>query len=167
MPDLEPRIEDHVLALDRVIEATPEEAYAAFTEPAQLDQWWGPDGYTTVTHAHDFRRGGVWHYTLVADPGSGGMDASVKAYYQRIEAPGLLAYRDTFVDETGTRFDGSPEIDVEIRFRAVADGTHVLMTSTFASSDLLQQIVERGMVQGLSQAFRNLDRLLARRRATN
>ena len=58
------RIDGQILSMRRLFDEPPAAVFAAFTEPDQLDRWWGPDGYTTTTHTLDLRRGGVWHYCL-------------------------------------------------------------------------------------------------------
>jgi uncharacterized protein YndB with AHSA1/START domain len=32
--------------------------------------WWGPNGFTTTTHAHDLRPGGQWDYTMHGPDGT-------------------------------------------------------------------------------------------------
>src|SRR4029077_14465459 len=46
------------LVVRKTIKATPERLFEAWTSPAQLEQWWGPDGVTCVDPAVDLRVGG-------------------------------------------------------------------------------------------------------------
>jgi uncharacterized protein YndB with AHSA1/START domain len=48
----------------RVFDAPHKLVFAAWTDPTHLAQWWGPDGFTTTTHAFDFRAGGVWRFVM-------------------------------------------------------------------------------------------------------
>lgn len=43
----------------RLLDAPRKLVFAAWTDPKHLAQWWGPNGFTTTTHAFDFRPGGV------------------------------------------------------------------------------------------------------------
>lgn len=59
----------------RLIKAPRERVWAAWTEPAQLGQWWGPKGFSVTTELFEFRVGGHWVFTMHGpnpEPGSGG-----------------------------------------------------------------------------------------------
>jgi uncharacterized protein YndB with AHSA1/START domain len=49
---------------ERVIEASPEQAWAAFADPARLARWWGPEGFSSTFDTFDLRPGGRWVFTL-------------------------------------------------------------------------------------------------------
>ncbi|TDU70650.1 uncharacterized protein YndB with AHSA1/START domain [Prosthecobacter fusiformis] len=38
--------------------------FEAFSDPAQLIQWWGPKGFTNTFHKFDLRPGGDWLFTM-------------------------------------------------------------------------------------------------------
>lgn len=61
--ELEPS-ELRELVTTRVFAAPPELLYRAWTEPAQLLQWWGPRGFTCTFHEFDLRLGGDWRFTM-------------------------------------------------------------------------------------------------------
>lgn len=157
-------IDDHVLTTRRTFDAPRDDVFAAFTDPDQLELWWGPEGYTTVTYELDLRRGGVWHYCLRAASEAVGADSCVKSWYQDVVIPERLHYRDTFVDGEGEQIAESPEFLVRIVFREVGDQTEVDMVTDFASSDQLQTVVAMGMIEGFTESFVRLDAALASRR---
>jgi len=39
-------------------------AYEAFANPAHLQRWWGPEGFTNTFHEFDLRTGGRWRLTM-------------------------------------------------------------------------------------------------------
>jgi uncharacterized protein YndB with AHSA1/START domain len=49
------------LTLKRRIGASPEKVYAAWTDPAQIARWWGPEQAETLSAALDARVGGRFH----------------------------------------------------------------------------------------------------------
>ena len=61
----------------RLIRAPRERVWEAWTDPGQLGQWWGPQGFSVTTHSFEFRVGGHWIFTMhgpdpdpnSADPG--------------------------------------------------------------------------------------------------
>jgi uncharacterized protein YndB with AHSA1/START domain len=52
------------LVLTRLIEAPVELVWEVFTEPEHIEQWFGPDGYTTKVAKMDVRTGGEWDLTI-------------------------------------------------------------------------------------------------------
>jgi uncharacterized protein YndB with AHSA1/START domain len=41
--------------------------FAAFSNPENLAQWWGPDGFSNEFHIFDFCEGGEWDFTMRTD----------------------------------------------------------------------------------------------------
>ncbi len=41
----------------------------AFTDPAKLKVWWGPDGFTNEIDHFDLRPGGRWLFTMINESG--------------------------------------------------------------------------------------------------
>ena len=60
-------IESRELVISRLIDASPETIYRAWTTPELLKQWWAPKPWTTVKVDMDFRSGGRFDFTM-ADP---------------------------------------------------------------------------------------------------
>ena len=60
----------NVIALTRVYEAPVQAVWEAWTNPAEVAQWWGPRGFTITTHSRDLRTGGYWHYTMHGPDGT-------------------------------------------------------------------------------------------------
>ena len=54
----------------RVFSVPRERLFEAFSDPKQLAQWWGPNGFTNTIVAFDFRPGGAWHITMRAPNGA-------------------------------------------------------------------------------------------------
>ena len=50
------------LQIKRFIKATPDRVYAAWTDPAQLKEWWGPEGVITRSLTADVRVGGKYRW---------------------------------------------------------------------------------------------------------
>src|SRR5688572_15011288 len=56
------KISDTATVMSRVFDATPEQIYKAFTDPAIVPKWWGPAYLTTVVVEMDVRVGGKWRF---------------------------------------------------------------------------------------------------------
>jgi uncharacterized protein YndB with AHSA1/START domain len=57
------------LQITRLIKARPQRVYAAWTDPVQLKQWFGPEDVQTHDFAADVRIGGKFHWHLTNQEG--------------------------------------------------------------------------------------------------
>ena len=57
------------LEIKRVIRAPRDRVYKAWTDPAQLREWWGPEGVRTTNLIGDVRVGGKYRWELVTSEG--------------------------------------------------------------------------------------------------
>ena len=80
---------DRHILVNRLIDAPRERVIAAWTDPAQVVQWWGPRGFRTTTTSMDMREGGVWRFTL---QGPDGTLYRHKLVYDVVLAPERLMY---------------------------------------------------------------------------
>ena len=48
------------LVLSRVFDAPRKMVWEAWTDPEQVAQWWGPNGFSTRIEEMDVRPGSVW-----------------------------------------------------------------------------------------------------------
>lgn len=48
----------------RVFDAPCERVFAAFSDPAQLARWWGPEGFANTIQEFDLRDGGRWRIVM-------------------------------------------------------------------------------------------------------
>lgn len=61
---------ERALEVSRIIDGPRRLVFDAFTEVQQLEQWWGPDGFTTTTRSFEFRPGGVWEFMMHGPDGT-------------------------------------------------------------------------------------------------
>ncbi|MGJ8584941.1 MAG: SRPBCC family protein [Marinosulfonomonas sp.] len=78
---------DKEIVIARVVDADRETAFEAWTDPAQIVQWFGPDGFQIESHEADIRAGGVWRFDMVAPDGT---RFSNRMDFLRVEAPNLI-----------------------------------------------------------------------------
>ena len=57
------------LEIKRVIRAPRDRVYKAWTDPAQLREWWGPESVRTTNLIGDVRVGGKYRWELVTSEG--------------------------------------------------------------------------------------------------
>jgi uncharacterized protein YndB with AHSA1/START domain len=75
--------------LSCIVEATPQRVFEAMTDPQQVSQWWGPEGFTCPEVTLDVRVGGA--YRIAMQPPEGELFHLVGEYLE-VQAPSRLAY---------------------------------------------------------------------------
>jgi uncharacterized protein YndB with AHSA1/START domain len=69
------------LEISRVINAPRARVYAAWTDPAQLKEWWGPENVQTRNFVTDARVGGKYQWDLVNQDGE---EMTVRGEYREL-----------------------------------------------------------------------------------
>jgi uncharacterized protein YndB with AHSA1/START domain len=109
---------DREIVLTRIIDATREDVFDAWTDPEQLAAWFGPNGLTIETHEIDVREGGVWRFDMV---GEGGLRYDNRMTFLRIERPRLIE-----VDHGSDKDDDPGKFRMLVTFDVQTDGKTVL-----------------------------------------
>lgn len=106
----------HELKYDREFGVTPDKLFAAWTDPALMAGWWGPQGMETPKPDLDVREGGKWRTVM---QNAGGDKNIVGGEYKKIDPPTHLSF--TWAWES----DGIPKGQslIEIDFEATSGGT--------------------------------------------
>ena len=141
------------ITVSRTFAAPRERVFRAFTDPADLAHWWGPEGWQTETLAHELVPGGVWRYVL---RGPEGMESWCKATYREVAPPERIVYRDEFLDKEGNTVAGLPTMVITVEFTEHDGKTAVTSATRFASEEDLQQVVAMGVAEGITQTWERL-----------
>ena len=86
------------LVLTRVFKAPRGPVFAAWTEPTQVAQWWGPNGFTNPVCELDVRPGGAVRIHM---RGPDGTVYPMTGVYQEIVEPDRLVFTSAALDESG------------------------------------------------------------------
>ena len=78
-----------ILHLEKVLHAPRERVFAAFVEPEQLAEWWGPAGFTTHSVDLDVRAGGRYRITMQPPDGEA---FHLCGAYSEVDQPRRLVY---------------------------------------------------------------------------
>ena len=106
------------IVLTRVIAAPRERVFQAWTDPAQIAQWFGPDGFKVETLECDLSVGGRWRFIYTGPDGTRWDNRMV---FLKIEAPRLIEI------EHGSDKDEDPgRFHVTVTFDEQSDGKTVL-----------------------------------------
>ena len=112
---------DRTIRIHRVLRATPEKVYRAFTEAAALSKWLPPYGFTCTVQHLEARVGGTFRMSF--HNFSSGHGHSFGGEYLELVPHQLIRYTDTFDDPNlpGT-------IEVTVKLTKVSCGTELHVT---------------------------------------
>lgn len=89
----------------RELDASPDVAWRAWSEPTLIRQWWSPVGFTCPRADVDFRVGGTTRVTMQAPPDYGGFSLHNRWTYTAITEPSRIEFVSTFADADGNVID--------------------------------------------------------------
>ena len=130
----------------------------AYSDPRQLEKFWGPPGWPATFSRHDFTPGGFSHYYMT------GPDGDKYCGYWRVlevDEPERFSFADGFAHEDFTPNTDLPESRNEYGFAPEGDGTRATFVATYATLEGLRQVLDMGMVEGATAALGQIDDLLA------
>jgi uncharacterized protein YndB with AHSA1/START domain len=158
MADLQATQTENTLVLTKIFDAPRELVFEMFKNPDHLAKWWGPTSWPATIKSFDFTPGGKWHYYMT---GPDGTQAWGMATFQEIDEPNQLTYIDAFCDENGVIDESLPQGQVTFTFGETDGKTTLTMTGTYKSAEDAKKLVEMGMVDGMTDTWNQLERLLA------
>ena len=140
---------DREIVLSRLLDAPRELVFAAWTDPKQVVQWWGPRGFTTTSHEMSVTPGGVWRFVM---HGPDGRDYKNKIIFTEVVKPERLVYHHAGEDEhEDVRFH------VTVTFQAQGRKTLLTMRSLFATAQERDEVITKyGATEGGKQTLERL-----------
>jgi uncharacterized protein YndB with AHSA1/START domain len=88
-------VSDRRFVHSRLVDATPEQVFAAFARPERLARWWGPDGFTSTFEEFDLRPGGSWRFVM---HGPDGTDHSNTNVFRVVDPPNRVEVEHVSAD---------------------------------------------------------------------
>lgn len=133
--------------ISREFDAPVEAVFRAWTEPEQIQAWWGPEGFHCETQSIDIRKGGEWRFVMIGPDG--------KAY------PNLISYQQIVPNErieysVGDGITAEPEFTAVTTFEDLGGRTRVTMRSTLPSAAERERVVGFGAIE---LGYSTLDKL--------
>jgi len=134
----------------------------AFTDPRQLERFWGPPGWPATFTSFDLRPGGRVDYHMTSPQGEfAGGSWEVLA----VDEGRSFEVNDSFVDENGEKRDGFPAMRMTFVFEPTDAGSRLTNTTYFTSAEALEQVIAMGAIEGSRMAMNQLDAVLQDLRA--
>lgn len=137
--------------------APVERVWSAFTDPSQLERFWGPPGWPATFREFDLSVGGRAVYHMTSPKGE---KSSGSWEFLSIDQPRGFEVIDSFVDDEGKPLDGFPAMRMSFSFEETEAGSRMVNTSFFDSAEALEQVVAMGAVEGSRMAMAQLDAVL-------
>jgi uncharacterized protein YndB with AHSA1/START domain len=137
----------------------PERAWLLWSDPRQLERWWGPPGFPATFTEHDFTPGGAARYFMTGPDG----EKNVAWFrFLRLDAPSEIELDDGFGETPGEEPPGMPPtMRINVRLEESYGGTRMTITTAFASLEAMEQSLAMGMQEGMALALSQVDAILA------
>lgn len=143
---------DREIVITRIVNASRERVWQAFTTPEALAQWWGPTGFTITTKAFDLKEGGDWVFMM---HGPDGRDYPNRVRFTRIIEPSRMEH-DHGGDDDRVLFQAVITLD------DLGEKTRVTLHSTFKTKEERDLVVkEYGAIEGGKQTLARLDEYMS------
>jgi uncharacterized protein YndB with AHSA1/START domain len=114
----------------RVYNAPVSAVWSAWVEPAQVEQWWGPRGFTLTTHHKHVQTGGTWDYVM---HGPDGKDYENNTVFHEVVDHVRMVY------DHGANADQPPLFRVTALFSEAGGKTTLDMRMQFPSAEAAAQ----------------------------
>ena len=138
---------DNSVSLHRVLKATPEKVYRAFTEPGAMAAWLPPYGFLCTVHEMDARVGGT--YKMSFTNFSTGSSHSFGGEYLEMKAAEFLKYTDKFDDPN---LPG--EMITSVWLKKVSVGTELKLTQEGIPSAIPAEACYLGWQESLDKLMK-------------
>jgi uncharacterized protein YndB with AHSA1/START domain len=144
------------LIITRVFDAPPEVVFKAWTDPKQMEQWWGPHRFTNPVCELDVRAGGAWRIVMRAPDG---VEYECGGVYSEVLAPQRLVFTNNAYDHEGKSL---LEGVTSVTFAAQDAKTKLTVETRMAGKVSYAAQMLAGMEAGWNQTLDRLADLVAK-----
>lgn len=138
--------------------ASRERLWEAYTDPRQIERFWGPVEWPATFTRHDVYVGGRSAYVMT---GPNGERSAGFWEFLAVEHGRFFEVRDGFADEAGEENSAMPSMRMTFVFEDTDRGSRLVTTTHFGSVDQLEQLLGMGMKEGMRSAMSQIDAVLA------
>jgi uncharacterized protein YndB with AHSA1/START domain len=135
------------VSLHRIIKATPEKVFRAFTDSTAIASWIPPYGFLCIVHEMEAKKGGAFRMSFTNF--STGNSHSFGGTYQEIRPNEFLMYTDRFDDPN---LPG--EMTTSVTLRKVIGGTELKITQEGIPSAIPAEMCYLGWQESLDKLTR-------------
>jgi uncharacterized protein YndB with AHSA1/START domain len=129
-----------------------------WSDPRQLERWWGPPTWPATFERHDVTVGGESQYYMT---GPSGEKARGWWRFTALDEPRSLEFEDGFSDDAGAPNPQMPTMRLRVDIEEAGAVTRMTVTTHFNNTAEMDQLVEMQMVEGMTEALGQIDAILA------
>jgi uncharacterized protein YndB with AHSA1/START domain len=141
------------------LDATVERAWQLWSDPRQLERWWGPPTYPATFVDHDLVPGGRVSYYMTGPEGD-----EHHGWWKvvAVDPPTRLELLDGFADETGSPVETEPITSMVVTITERDGGGALMALEThFPSVEAMEKLASMGMLEGITAALGQIEAILA------
>jgi uncharacterized protein YndB with AHSA1/START domain len=135
-----------------------ERLWEAYTDPRQIERFWGPEERPATFTRHDVFVGGRSLYFMT---GPDGTRSHGFWEFLAVDDGRSFEVRDGFADAEGRENTEMPSMRMTFSFEDTDAGSRLVTVTHFGSLDQLEQLIEMGMEDGMKSAMGQIDDVLA------
>ena len=143
---------DATLVITKVLNALAEDVFDAWTDPKQIAEWYGPEGFVNEIHVFEAREGG--EYRLTMNSPSGGIH-ELRGIFKTIQKPTKLVFTWAWVRGMGETGDEAETL-VTVELKPLGAKTEMTMTH----SGFVSEKSRDSHGKGWSSSFIKLEKIL-------
>ena len=128
--DQTPDTSDREIVSTRIFDASPDQLFQAWTDPAILALWWGPSGFRNTFEVFEPRPGGTWRFVM---HGPDGTDYQNESVFCELQNPTRIVFDHL----------SSPRFRVVATFDAMDKGTRLTFRMIFETSEMRDRVSDR------------------------
>jgi uncharacterized protein YndB with AHSA1/START domain len=147
------------LTITTQFDATPERVWELWSDPRQLERWWGPPTYPATMDSHDLRPGGRVEYHMTGPTGD-----EPRGIWEvdQVEPARLIVFRDLFADENWNPNLELPAMTCAVTFEPLGEGrTQMSIENSFQTREAMDKVLAMGVEEGMTDALGQIDSILA------
>ena len=137
---------ERTLVIERTFDAPRELVYAAWTDGANIDKWWGLSMMTTKTVDRDFSVGGAWRYEMFMPDGKN-MGKIVENHYVEIVPNEKVVWNEQLAG------DDSSRVNITLLFENAGEETKLTMLILHDTIEQRDTNETSGMLMGFNMTL--------------
>lgn len=149
----------NTIHVKREFDAPKDLVWKAWTTAEILNEWWAPKPYKCYTKHQDFRNGGYWLYKMEGPKGD--------IHWSRSDYSGIKTEEVYETDNNFCDSDGQVNHDLKgshwhLTFSDASENrTLVSVVINYASTEILEKMIEMGFKEGFTAGLENLDHYIS------
>ena len=138
-------------------DAPMERVWELWSDPRQLERWWGPPSHPATVDRHDLAVGGEVTYVMT---GPGGETSRGWWRVTSVDPPRALEFTDGWADRDGTPNAEMPTTEARVRLAEQDGRTRMELRFVFESREHMAQLERRGAFAVFPQSVGQMDAVL-------